>query len=118
MIWIPGRGTAQPSIYAFLDSGYVAHYPDTWTAEEPETDPTLIPPEGFFQPRRGFGKAWRDFPSLQEQLGWAIEAELTYPVSFQNEARESIPGVGYMTRPEGTILQLVDTNWSPFLQGQ
>lgn len=34
-------------------------YTDTFQEGEQETDPNLVPPEGFYQPRRGFGKVWR-----------------------------------------------------------
>jgi hypothetical protein len=54
-------------------------YNDTFEEGEPEIDPDLIPPEGMFQPRRGFGKLWRANPEFQDRMGWALtpEFELT-----------------------------------------
>jgi hypothetical protein len=54
-------------------------YNDTFVDGEQEVDPTLIPPDGMYQPRRGFGKLWRSHPEIREGLGWAItpEFELT-----------------------------------------
>jgi hypothetical protein len=54
-------------------------YNDTFEEGEMEIDPDLIPPEGLFQPRRGFGKLWREHPDIKDGLGWAItpEFELT-----------------------------------------
>jgi hypothetical protein len=114
MIWLPRPDDGYPSIFTFWDSGRVLHYPDTWTAGDPESDPDLEPPQGLHQPVRGFGKVWREYTGLREQLGWATMPEYAYQAIYQIEIRESIPGVSYLTRPDGTILQLVDTRWSPF----
>lgn len=35
-------------------------YEDTFVDGEPETDPSLVPPDGRYQPERGFGKLWRE----------------------------------------------------------
>lgn len=117
MIWVPQSGSAYPSIYAFQDTGRVLHYPDTWTEGEPEYDPDLVPPEGLYQPVRGFGKAWREFPWLIDELGWATSPESTFTVTYQGEIRESIPGVNYLTIPDGTILQMVHQEWHLFTPG-
>jgi LysM repeat protein len=114
MIWLPRPDNGYPSIFAFQDTGQVLHYPDTWTIGDPETDPDLEPPQGLHQPVRGFGKVWREYAGLRDQLGWATMPEYAYQASYQIELRESTPGVSYLTRPEGTILQLVDTRWSLF----
>lgn len=52
---------------------------DTFQEGDQEIDTDLIPPEGFLQPRRGFGQLWRTHPELKEPMGWAItpEFELT-----------------------------------------
>lgn len=54
-----------------------------WFDGMPESDPTLIPPEGYYQPVRGFGVAWRDEQALaghrvRDQLGWAIQPEYAW----------------------------------------
>ena len=51
-----------------------ARYPDLWAEGEPETA-GLTPPEGRYEPKRGFGKVWRDQPGVRDQLGWAIQPE-------------------------------------------
>jgi hypothetical protein len=114
MIWVPQPEFPYPTIYAFQDTGQVINYQDTWTEAEPESDPALVAPEGFYQPVRGFGKVWREFPNLQEELGWATSPESNYQVTLQFEARESIPGVSYLTLPDGTILQMVHPYWHIF----
>jgi hypothetical protein len=59
-------------------------YNDTFEEGEPETDPSLVPPEGLYQPRRGFGKLWRNHPDLKDALGWATtpEFELTSDYTY------------------------------------
>jgi len=59
-------------------------YHDTFEEGEAEIDPSLIPPSGMYQPRRGFGKLWRSHPELREPLGWGItpEFELTSDYTY------------------------------------
>jgi len=52
-----------------------------WFPGMPESDPNIVPPPGYYQPVRGFGKLWRegshwDGTSIRDLLGWAIEPEL------------------------------------------
>jgi hypothetical protein len=69
-------------------------YNDTFEEGQQEIDPDLVPPEGMYQPRRGFGKLWREHSDLKEGLGWAItpEFELTSNYTY-------IPG-GYVENNE------------------
>ena len=70
-------------IYAFFDDGQWLQWNptnDRWHAGDPESDPTLVPPEGFYQPVRGFGLFWRKanfVPSgtARDRLGWAVAPE-------------------------------------------
>jgi hypothetical protein len=59
-------------------------YYDTFEDGQPEVDPSLIPPDGMYQPRRGFGKLWRNHPEIRERLGWGItpEFELTSKYTY------------------------------------
>lgn len=50
--------------------GTFSSYQDTWREGMPETDPNIQPPEGFVQPDRGFGQAWRTYPGVRDALGW------------------------------------------------
>lgn len=48
-------------------------YEDTFVDGEPETDPSIVPPEdNLYQPSRGFGKLWRENDEVREALGWAV----------------------------------------------
>jgi hypothetical protein len=46
-------------------------FEDTFEEGEAETDPALTAPGGLQQPERGFGKLWRQNPTLRDALGWA-----------------------------------------------
>jgi hypothetical protein len=63
----------QPAIYTIQDLGGYGRYNDTWDASQP-TSAGLVPPAGFYEPVRGFGKVWRD-NSLGSTLGWATDQE-------------------------------------------
>jgi hypothetical protein len=76
-------------------------YNDTFEEGEPETDPELVPPEGLYQPKRGFGKLWREGPGLRDSLGWATTPEFdltskyTYiPGGTTDENGQYVPGPG------------------------
>ncbi len=112
MIWLPRPDLDNPYIYAFSGTGEVMIYPDTWRDVEQESDPTLNPPNGLLQPVRGFGKVWRELVWPQDKLGRATANESAFQLKFQVEARESIPGVSYLTLPDGRILKLMDFQWS------
>lgn len=109
MVWRPSENTA--TIYAFFDDGEVFLATDSWAEGDPESDPNFVPPDGLYQPVRGFGNVWRENEWVREQLGWATAEESAYTTRYQSEMRESIPGVSYLTRPDGELLKLVDTRW-------
>jgi len=75
-------------------------YNDTFQEGEPETDPDLVPPEGLYQPRRGFGKLWRTHPDLKEALGWGttpefeLTSDYTYLAGGYVENGQYVPGPG------------------------
>jgi hypothetical protein len=66
-------------------SGQWRIYKDTFKDGELEVDPGITPPSGsLYQPRRGFGKLWRETPELRNALGWALTPEfgLTTPYTY------------------------------------
>jgi len=71
-IWVAAADAANPT------TGTWFCYEDTFQEGEPETDPALVPPDGQYQPRRGFGKLGRTTPGVRDSLGWATipEAEM------------------------------------------
>jgi hypothetical protein len=80
--------------------------PDPYIEGQPETDDTILPPEGLFQPRRGFGKLWRETPGMRDRLGWALSEEIGYEMIFQVDS----PGENeqlYFTDELGAVIRLV-----------
>jgi hypothetical protein len=81
-------------------------YEDTFIEGEAEIDPEIVPPEGLYQPERGFGKLWRENPEVREAVGWALEVELGHTTRYEyhaggevvaneNDELEYVPAAGY-----------------------
>ncbi len=99
VIWVLYTSPNNPN------AGTWESYPDTFVDGEQESDPSLVPPSGLFQPIRGFGKVWR-MPGIRDKLGWATTPEYalttTYiyqPVGYldANHKYVSQPGTHYIT---------------------
>ncbi len=70
-------------IYVIYNNGTWQVYEDTWTTSQPETDPSIVAPSGYYQPKRGFGKVWRENPQVRNNLGWATTEERALHGSVQ-----------------------------------
>jgi hypothetical protein len=82
MLWL----AAEDRIYVLYAGGQDPEwgaFTDEWDPGEPENDPTLLPPTGFYQPVRGFGQVWREQPGVRDRLGWAIGEEVAYQTAVQ-----------------------------------
>lgn len=104
MFWI--RHTRQ--VWVMVDDPDPAYpggdwycFNDTYQEGDPEIDPDLVPPEGLLQPRRGFGKLWREHAELKDNMGWAItpEFELTSRYTYiaggyVDDSGTYVPGPG------------------------
>ncbi len=83
MLWVDNTKTSEyygpwkKTIYVMFDDGSFAFVQDTWDEAQPANG-GLTPPEGKYEPQRGFGRVWRDATGLKvrERLGWAIEKEI------------------------------------------
>jgi hypothetical protein len=62
-------------------------FTDEWGEGEPDRDPELIPPEGLYQPVRGFGLVWRERPEVRDRLGWAVDQETGFTTVVQSTTR-------------------------------
>ena len=93
-------------IYVMYDDGHWQDYPDTWHEGEPETA-GLIPPAGLLEPKRGFGKVWRDhLGGPAAAIGWALEEERGVNSKVQDFA------AGTMLAFEGRTYVLFRDLWS------
>lgn len=119
MVWlqqIQSDGTTYENwIIVLYNDGTWQRLDDTWTAADPESDPSLTPPVGLSQPVRGFGKVWREHEEVRSKLGWATGSEEAYTAVWQWQTRESIPSAGYLQLQNGRVLLLFGDqfgNWS------
>ena len=77
--WYEASGIfAQNVIYVIFNDGGWSVYGDTWDNSQPFNDPSIIPPQGRYQPVAGIGKLWRTQPGLRDKLGWAFEPERAF----------------------------------------
>jgi hypothetical protein len=84
MIWVE----AEQSVYVFYDApaGSLDTYEvyiDNFREGDPESDPTIVPPAGLYQPIRGFGLVWRTDTAIRDRLGWATAPETGFQTWMQ-----------------------------------
>ncbi len=90
-------------------------YNDTFEEGEVEIDESLVPPEGQFQPRRGFGKLWRTRDDLKNALGWALTPEFELTSNYTYIAGGYVQGGQYLPGPgEHRLTTLYDESISFF----
>lgn len=106
MMWIPGI-EGKDWIYVLRNDGAWQSHEDTWHAALPESDPSIVPPSGYLQPIRGFGKVWREHPEVRAELNWAITEESSVPITYQRQVQEAIGGVHFI-QAAGTNLVRLD----------
>jgi hypothetical protein len=87
MYWI----STQKNIWVLIKqnpddtSGEWRVYQDTFRDGEQEIDQSMVPPSAnLYQPRRGFGKIWRQPTNLFQQIGWGTtpEFEISTPIGY------------------------------------
>jgi hypothetical protein len=111
MIWLEEVRAEEPLlervIFVFYNDGRFDRFDDTWTEDQPESDPALVPPAGLIQPIRGFGKVWRENARVRERLGWGLAPERGFGTLWQGQTRESIPSVAYLRTVDNSVLMLM-----------
>jgi len=92
-VWVMAAGADE-------NSGDWFCFNDAFQEGDPETDPSLVPPEGLYQPKRGFGLIWREKEGVRDRLGWALTPEFellsdyTYIAGGQMQDGQYVPGPG------------------------
>jgi hypothetical protein len=85
MLWyasLPGNPADQRgTIFVIYNDGSWITYPDTWATGQPESDPSIVPPSGRYQPIAASAK--RDNADVRQKLGWAYEPEQAFTGRFQ-----------------------------------
>jgi photosystem II stability/assembly factor-like uncharacterized protein len=100
MLWRGDTG----EIYARYDAMGWQIFPDTFTDDQPASDPQLMPPAGLLQPVRGFGTVWRGQPGVRELLGWAVAPEAGQDALIQEFERGMAIRLGDRTLVLGATL--------------
>jgi hypothetical protein len=112
MLWreVPGQ-EPQGRVYVLQDPESWEAYPDTWAEGQPDRDPGLVPPQGLFQPIRGFGQVWREqLGGSDAEIGWAKEPEQGSAALVQPFTRGLLVRLG----DEKIILLSNDGTWEQF----
>jgi hypothetical protein len=125
MVWIGSRD----HVYVLYDATSTSPlaerwetYADQFNEGDAETDPAITPPEGKWQPKRGFGLVWRTQPGVRAALGWALSPERGYTVCYGGGFARGESYEAYMNDADNRILQLnsdyMPTTWSVYTPGQ
>jgi hypothetical protein len=101
MIWFAAQRTIFV-VYQPPNKPGWQQFVDTWQEGSPDSDPSITPPEGLFQPMRGFGLVWRTRPRVRQRLGWATGPELPYPSVLQIDS----VGSRYIRGPHNEVYRL------------
>lgn len=83
-------------------------YEDMFEEGEAELDPAIVPPEGFFQPERGFGKLWRENEDVRDMLGWGVTPEFGYTSDYEYRPGGRVEDQTYIPAPGFHILNGLD----------
>lgn len=88
-----------------------ASFANEWDESQPDHAPSLVPPDDLYQPARGFGLIWRQYPEVRERLGWAVDQEATFVTTVQ-----WVPSAGrhwslYIRALDGDIWRLFSTGF-------
>ncbi len=92
---------------------------DTFEEGESEIDPELTPPVDGIQPRRGFGKLWRENPEIREALGWATTPEFGFVTNYEYRSGGYLDSEGrYVSGPGTHILVSLGKETFAFEEGE
>lgn len=95
MFWLQPTGQIWVMTITREGGGEWKIYNDLFTEDDPDEDPQLIPPDGYEQPKRGFGKLWRENPEIRDALGWAITPEFGYVTRYEYHPSQAAGGPGF-----------------------
>jgi len=101
LMWIQPRKQIWVMVDDGSGKGTWSVFEDTFQDGESEFDPSLIPPQGMYQPERGFGKLWRENQTVNDSLGWGLTPEFGYVSNYEYypggkvEQNQYLPGPGY-----------------------
>jgi hypothetical protein len=115
MFWLQPTDQVWVMVITGEGEGTWQVYTNTFREGDPESDPDLVPPSGLEQPKRGFGKLWRDNPDIREVLGWAVTPEFGYVTRYEYHPGQQANTPGYHVLfslyNEGFRFNEADSSW-------
>ncbi len=94
-------------------------YEDTFVEGEAEIDPDLTPPVDGIQPRRGFGRLWREHDDIRTGLGWGTTPEFGFVTRYEYRAGGYLDTDGrYIAGPGTHILVSLGNETFAFDEGE
>ncbi|MCU0474832.1 MAG: hypothetical protein MUC99_01735, partial [Anaerolineae bacterium] len=89
-------------------------YDDRFAEGMAEFDPSIVAPEGLYQPVRGFGLIWRGNPEVRDTLGWATDGEFGYIANYEYQPAGDLTETGYVAGPGFHFLRSQYGEWFRF----
>ncbi|MEA2574933.1 MAG: hypothetical protein QOH93_2231 [Chloroflexia bacterium] len=90
------------TIMVLFEDGTLQRFADNYA--EGEGEPDMSPPSGFYAPKKGFGKVWREGTGarVRERLGWATAPETVAVSNQQPQYPGPIPSMTPTLAPNPT----------------
>ncbi len=108
MIWIEAQDVI---IYSTWDGATHAELVDTFEhGVDPIDDPSIVPPDGLYQPAYGFGKIWREENGVRDLLGWATDWGTEYTVKRQSQPLHRYGFQEWITLTNGGLITINHPN--------
>lgn len=106
MLWLE----AEDRIYMLYDEDQYTtrwdSFTGVWKEGDPVDDPTIIPPQGLYQPQRGFGLIWREANLVRDRLGWTVAQEAGYATTTQRTSYAKYNDI-YIRSYDGNVWRLL-----------
>ncbi len=98
-------------VYALLNDGFAPAWIVLDNRYDPATDaesePSFVPPPGFYQPVRQLGFVWRGNDVVRSRIGLGVEPESSYQGFVQSAVLEDGATTLYIASADGSVLQLL-----------
>jgi len=108
MFWVSPTKQFWVMIIDTAGHGAWSIFDDTFVDGEPEMDPSIVAPEGKYQPVRGFGKLWRENQTVRDELGWGTTPEFGYESEYRYYPGGSVQNGQYVPGPGYHVLFTLD----------
>jgi len=111
MFWLQPTGQIWVIIETEPGFGIWQVYEDQFQEGGVEFDPNIVPPEGLYQPVRGFGLIWRGNPEVRDGMGWGTDTELGYVTNYEYEPAGEMVDGEYIAAPGYHFLRSLYGQW-------